>query len=117
MSAVGTEELRRPLVRSVADVALGSELGVRMQPALDRSAKLSREAATAVAAMLSPGAAIALVLGCWRLGADLGWTGQFAISNGLFSHWQVWFALAIILEALATTILRAGQKPETRERY
>jgi hypothetical protein len=101
MSAVGTEELRRPLVRSVANFAFGSELGVKVQPALDRSAKLSRDAATGVAAMLSPAAAIALVLSFWRLGSDLGWTGQFAISNGLFSHWQVWFALAIILGALA----------------
>ena len=90
-------------------------IGMRLQPALDRAANLSRETATAIAGMLSPAAAIALVLGCWRLGADLGWTGPFAISNGLFSHWQVWFALAIVLEALATTILRAGNKAQSRE--
>jgi hypothetical protein len=29
-------------------------------------------------------------LGGWRIAADLKWTGAFAITDGMFSHWQVW---------------------------
>jgi hypothetical protein len=109
------------LVGTVTGVALAPSnagiAGIRIQPVLDRSARLSREAARAVASMLSPAASIALVLGFWRLSADLGWTGKFAISNGLFSHWQIWLAMAIVLEVLSSTILRAGQKPQSREEH
>jgi hypothetical protein len=122
MAAARTDELERALVRTVTGVPLGTSnaginVGIRIQPVLDWTARLSREAARAVASMLSPAAAISLVLGFWRLGADLGWTGKFAISEGLFSHWQVWLAMAIVLEALSSTILRNGQKPQSREQH
>ena len=31
----------------------------------------------------------------WRIGTDLGWTGDFVFSDGLLSHWQVWIGAAI----------------------
>ena len=34
------------------------------------------------------------IFGFWRLGQDLGITGDFVFSAGLLSHWQVWMALA-----------------------
>ena len=109
MEAVRTEQMEQPLMQVAPDVRVSlPELGIRLHPVLDRTESLSREAATAISAMLSPAAAIALGLGFWRLGADLGWTGQFAISSGLFSHWQVWFGLAVVVQVLAATILRAG---------
>ena len=52
-------------------------------------------------ALLSPAAVLALVLGLWRVSADLGWTEAFLIANGFFSHWQVWIALAIVLQVAA----------------
>jgi hypothetical protein len=52
-------------------------------------------------ALLTPAAVVALVLGLWRVSADLGWTEEFLISKGFFSHWQVWIALAIGLQAAA----------------
>ncbi len=51
----------------------------------------------------------------WRLGADLGWTGAFAISNGIFSHWQVWSILALSLKMTGSLISRepqANSEPE-----
>lgn len=30
------------------------------------------------------------LFGVWRMGIDFGWTSDFVIQNGLFSHWQVW---------------------------
>ena len=47
------------------------------------------------AALLTPAAVVAGALGVWRLGADPGWTSQFFIANGLLSHWQGWFTVAI----------------------
>lgn len=33
-------------------------------------------------------------LGIWRLGVDLGWTGEFVVQSGLLSHWLVWLCMA-----------------------
>lgn len=35
--------------------------------------------------------------------------GQFAIADGLFSHWQVWVAMAAILQFGATLLIRYGR--------
>lgn len=59
------------------------------------SAHSNRHAAAVMASLLTPVALMAWVLGGWRLLADIGITGTFAISTGLFSHWQVWIALGI----------------------
>jgi uncharacterized RDD family membrane protein YckC len=72
---------------------------------LRRLAKL----ASALAAVLAPAAAMAFVLGVWRLCADLKWAGEFAISQGVFSHWQVWIALAGLLWICAAILNRYGR--------
>jgi hypothetical protein len=77
-----------------------------MRSALDKTAIVLHDAALAAFALLTPVAVIALVLGIWRFGTDIGWTEDFVISNGLFSHWQVWIALALALQALASTFSR-----------
>lgn len=117
MSAVRTEQMRQPsLSRTASEIAVSaSDAAVRLHTLLVRAARLPQEAAVAVASLLSPTAVIALVLGAWRLGADLGWTGLFVISSGLFSHWQVWIALAMVLQALAVFILRTRDKSESPE--
>jgi hypothetical protein len=81
-----------------------------IQPAVDQTAEVSQRAAKAaqrafmasqgaadlaIALLLAPTAFLALVFGVWRLGEDMGWTEAFFISNGLFSHWQVWIAISI----------------------
>jgi hypothetical protein len=58
---------------------------------------------------LSPASAVALLLALWRLGSDLNWTGRFAISQGLFSHWQVWLAMAVLLQVVAWMLQRHGR--------
>jgi len=115
--SVVTEGVRHSLFgRTVSEVVLStSTMAARLQPVLDHTAVRSHEAAMAVAALLSPTATIALVFGAWRLGMDLGWTGQFVIVSGLFSHWQVWIALAMVLEALKASILRTHRKSDSPE--
>ena len=56
----------------------------------------------------------AYVLGFWRLGADLSLTGEFAISRGLFSHWQVWLSLAVVLQVIGVSLNRYAHADETQ---
>ena len=77
-----------------------------MQPAWERTAVQSQEALRLIAAFLTPASVVAGALGAWRLSADLGWTDQFFIESGLLSHWQVWFALAALLQSSAVAARR-----------
>jgi hypothetical protein len=54
--------------------------------------------------ILNPSSAFALALGLWRLGADLGITSEFAISDGPFSHWQVWMVAAAGMQLLGYSL-------------
>jgi hypothetical protein len=59
--------------------------------------------------LLTPAAVVAWVLASWRIAADLRWTNGFAISNGVFSHWQVWFAAAVLLQLCSRVLNRYGK--------
>ncbi len=65
--------------------------------------------ALAFASLLTPAAVTTAALGLWRLAADLQWTGNFAIRNGLFSHWQVWVASAGLLQTGSYCLNRYGR--------
>ena len=54
------------------------------------SGERQRLAALALAAIFTPSALVAFTMALWRIAADLHWTSAFAVSKGLFSHWQVW---------------------------
>lgn len=54
--------------------------------------------------VLNQSALAAYVFAIWRVGVDLGVTGQFFIAEGLFSHWQVWLASAITLQVAASSL-------------
>ena len=70
----------------------------------------SRQLADVLVALLTPAALVALVMGMWRVGADLGWAGAFLIADGFFSHWQVWIALSIGLKMLSATLIAWGSR-------
>jgi hypothetical protein len=72
----------------------------------------THQAAYAASVFLTPLAVLALALGIWRLIADLGWAEQFAIENGIFSHWQVWIAIAISLKIAAGIVERPSKTAE-----
>jgi len=44
-----------------------------------------------------PAALLAFTMAVWRIAADLHWTGDFFISSGILSHWQVWLVAAAVL--------------------
>lgn len=91
---------------------------VRIRLRLSRSGRAGRDwrqqAALFGGALLTPAAVVALALACWRLGADLRLTGRFAISEGLFSHWQVWLGVAVVLQAAASWLGRYGRRSTRR---
>jgi hypothetical protein len=74
----------------------------------------NRRLAGAVAALLVPTALMAFVLALWRLASDMGMAGEFPIT-GLFSHWQVWIAVALGLSFTASGLNRYGRGGELEE--
>jgi ABC-type nickel/cobalt efflux system permease component RcnA len=76
---------------------------------VQKSFRKKQKAALAVAALLAPICVVAWVLAIWRIGADLGVTGGFAISSGLFSHWQVLIGFALLLQFAFVWLNRYGR--------
>ncbi|MEX2262462.1 MAG: hypothetical protein WD696_10940 [Bryobacteraceae bacterium] len=70
----------------------------------------NRRIALAVSSLLAPASMTAFVLAAWRIAADLRWTSEFGIADGLFSHWQVWLVGAIALQVFATVLNRYGHR-------
>ena len=114
MSVMRLAETIQPRFEKTAEA-----VSIRFQPALTRSAIFTLGVASLVAYLLRPLALVAAVLGAWRLSADLGWTDAFFITHGLFSHFQVWFALAIGLHfvtvALDRSVRPAVQQPPAEQ--
>src|SRR5271167_2351777 len=91
---------------------------IRLQrgPKVRRKPHKNRHIALASAALLTPGAVMALVLALWRMGSDLGFARAFAIRSGLLSHWQVWLAISVAIQFLAVLLNRYGAAEATVER-
>ncbi len=79
-------------------------------PQIQNKVGKNRHLAIGAAALLTPASVMAAILGVWRICADIGLTGEFAISTGLFSHWQVWLGIAAALQLLSLALGRYGLK-------
>lgn len=77
---------------------------------ISNTLSFSRQLANVLVALLTPAAVVALVMGMWRVGTDLGWARAFLITGGIFSHWQVWIALSIGLKMLSSTLIAWGSR-------
>jgi hypothetical protein len=42
----------------------------------------------------------------WKLLAEIGWVGKFFISDGIFSHWQVWIAASVAAQLVSFRLSR-----------
>jgi len=76
---------------------------------VERQRRTNRRLAMAFASFLTPAAVMAAALGIWRLAEDPHWASDFAIREGLFSHWQVWFAFAALLQTGSHLLNRYGR--------
>jgi hypothetical protein len=83
-------------------------LKLRRGPTVARKPGKNRHLALASSALLTPVSLMAYVLGFWRLASDMGMAGAF-VFYGLFSHWQIWIALAVALHATASLLNRYGR--------
>ena len=81
----------------------------RKGPRLQRARHETRRVALTLGSLLTPAALLAAVLAFWRIAADLNWAGSFAISSGLFSHWQTWLGGAALLQLCAHVLNRYGK--------
>jgi hypothetical protein len=63
--------------------------------------------------LMGPIALTGYILAAWRLGADMNWLGEFFISKGLLSKWQVWLALAAATQVAAAQMRRAARARNT----
>jgi hypothetical protein len=66
----------------------------------------------AIASLMTPVALMAWALGLWGMAADMKWAGEFAITQGMFSHWQVWFAVGILVQFAAFLLHRFASRGE-----
>ncbi len=116
MSDLRVGELLEPAMTRTIAMFTGSVsvLTDRLQPAITQTAATTHQAAKLIGAFLTPAAVLALVFGVWRLGLDLGWTENFPIATGLFSHWLVWIGAAIGLRMTGTLLNRPS--PSNSER-
>lgn len=69
-------------------------------PEIRQPGAKGRELLIAAAPLLTPACVMAYVLAFWRLAADLGMARDNS-PEGLFSHWQLWIALAAALHLAA----------------
>ncbi len=76
---------------------------------LGRKRQKNKRLALLLAVLLPPWALAAATLAIWRIAADLNWTNSFAISSGIFSHWQVWLGAAVALQMCARALNRYGK--------
>ena len=80
---------------------------------VSRKPRRNRRFAAGLAGLLTPAAVLAAAIALWGIAADLNWTGSFAISQGFFSHWQVWLGTAAALQTCAQLLNRYAKKGET----
>jgi hypothetical protein len=78
---------------------------------LQKKQRKNQHVALALAGLITPVAVMALVLAFWRLAADLKFTGDFPIVQGVFSHWQIWLLTGAALQVSAILLNRYG-KPD-----
>ena len=69
--------------------------------------------ALAAGSLLTPLAVAAFTVAFWGFAAEFGWAGKFFVTVGLFSHWQVWLALAGVFLLFARLLSGYGANKES----
>jgi len=71
--------------------------------------------ATLAASLLTLVSISCASLGLWRMGTDLNWAGDFFVSHGLLSHWQVWIGTAAAIQYAAWRLTRYARTARERD--
>jgi hypothetical protein len=81
---------------------------LRKGPPVKRKRGKNRHLALAGGALLIPASLMAYALGAWGLASDMGAAGQSGV-QGIFSHWQVWIAVGILMNVATSILNRYGR--------
>ncbi len=82
-----------------------------VQPSKVREA--DRAAAGLASGLCRPVMLIGYLMAGWRLLYELRWGHKFGIDGGIWSHWQVWGALALVSHLLWSQLGKhAAEDPE-----
>ena len=73
----------------------------------------NRHVAYTFAALLKPATLMTYVLGLWALSSELKLATEFPF-HGVYSHWQIWFALGAALQIASFMLNRYGTGGELR---
>lgn len=99
---------RRPvgkLKKSIMNVKIRLPRGVPIEQKTGKN----RHIAITFAWLLAPAVMIAFLLAVWRLAADMSYANEFAIREGIFSHWHVWLVIAAALSFVVQKLSRYGR--------
>ncbi|HYZ85386.1 MAG TPA: hypothetical protein VE621_13335 [Bryobacteraceae bacterium] len=80
------------------------KIKINPEPRIAAVAPKMAEITDLFAALMTPASLLAFVFGAWRLAADLGFAGQFAIDTGVFSHWMVWMAIGCLIQVIGVSV-------------
>ena len=105
-------EANRASVRWVRAEAMRVRIRFGKGLRVGKARRKNRRVALAVSALLTPAAFLASVLALWRVAADLSFTAKFAITSGVFSHWQVWMVVAAVLQTCSRMLARYGKRED-----
>jgi hypothetical protein len=82
---------------------------------VQRERPKNQKLASGAAALLAPFAALAGIFAVWRIAVDLEMASAFLFDRGVFSHWAVWGAMAVVLGWGAQRLNQYGGPPIARE--
>lgn len=100
---------RKLQVEVAMQVRIPMKTGVR--PRKNREA--DRTAAGLAEGICRPVMLIGYLMAGWRLLYELRWGHKFGISDGIWSNWQVWAAIALVSHLLWTRLERYQAYDET----
>ncbi len=69
---------------------------------------LQSQMALALAALFAPSALLAFTICFWSFAAELGLVGEFYVTAGIFSHWQIWLLTSLLLLVTARLLSSYG---------
>jgi len=62
---------------------------------------------------MTPATLVMFVMASWRIAADLQLATEFPIDSGIWSHWHIWIACAVISHLTSVILNRYGKTGET----
>lgn len=96
---------RGPTVQTKAAIRGQGDAAIETPPAAP-AARWSQSTLESMILLQARLATVAVGLAVWRIASDLGLSWGFPLNAGVLSHWQVWFAVGLLLSGGASALSR-----------